>query len=64
MSNTERLTRTVAALEVLVAALAKQAHAANPDFDKEVMAMLVNPATADGATDQSPKDVILRLLSA
>lgn len=60
----KRLQTTVTALEVLVALLAKQAKAANPNFEAETMRMLVNPATADGQFDQSAKDAIRRLLSA
>lgn len=63
-NSMERLTRTVAALEVLVATLAKQAKAINPDLEADAMRMLTNPACADGRLDESPKDAIRRLLSA
>lgn len=60
----ERLLRTVSALEVLVALLAKEAKARNPNIGVDVMTMLSNTRVADAQFDKSVKDTVHRLLSA
>ena len=60
---TDRLLIATAALQVLVAALAKDAKAKDPDFERRVMELIADPRIVDSKFADGPKDAIRRLLS-
>lgn len=59
----DRLLTTNSALAILVAALAKDAKARDPDFVRRVEELIVSPTIADVKFAEGPKDAIRRLLS-
>ncbi len=59
----EQLAITTVALKVLVAALAKDAKARDPDFEKRAYELLTSPAIVDVKFADGPKEAIHRLLS-
>lgn len=59
----EQLAITTTALKILVAALAKDAKARDPDFERRVEELITSPVIVDVRFAEGPKEAIRRLLS-